>query len=133
MQVRNAVFRALADPTRREILRLLRAAPRTSGEIAARFDSSWPTVSRHLSVLKDAGLVTAERNGQEIHYELNTSVFEELVEHLMELLKPNGAHAAHAPFAALTHQRCRMVDCQRRPSLRRSLPSCCRRQRYDPR
>ena len=57
MQVRNAVFRALADPTRREILRLLRSAPRTSGEIAAQFDSSWPTVSRHLSVLKEAGLV----------------------------------------------------------------------------
>jgi DNA-binding transcriptional ArsR family regulator len=90
MQVRNAVFRALADPTRREILRLLRAAPRTSGEIAALFDSSWPTVSRHLGVLKDAGLVTAERNGQEIHYELNTSVFQDLVEHLMEWVKPNG-------------------------------------------
>ena len=90
MQVRNAVFRALADPTRREILRLLRAAPRSSGEIAARFDSSWPTVSRHLAVLKEADLVTAERNGQEIHYELNTSVFEDLVEHLMEWVKPNG-------------------------------------------
>jgi DNA-binding transcriptional ArsR family regulator len=90
MQVRNAVFRAMADPTRREILRLLRTAPRTSGEIAAKFDSSWPTVSRHLAVLKDAGLVTAERNGQEIHYELNTSVFEDLVEHLLKWVKPNG-------------------------------------------
>jgi DNA-binding transcriptional ArsR family regulator len=47
-------------------------------------------VSRHLGVLKDAGLVTAERNGQEIHYELNTSVFQDLVEHLMEWVKPNG-------------------------------------------
>jgi DNA-binding transcriptional ArsR family regulator len=90
MQVRNVVFRAMADPTRREILRLLRASPRTSGEIAARFNSSWPTVSRHLGVLKDAGLVTAERNGQEIHYELNTSVFQDLVEHLTEWVKPNG-------------------------------------------
>ena len=90
MQGRNAVFRALTDPTRREILRLLRAAPRTSGEIAARFESSWPTVSRHLGVLKEAGLVTAERNGQEIHYELNTSVFEDLVEHLLTWVKPNG-------------------------------------------
>ena len=87
MQGRNAVFRALADPTRREILRLLRAAPRTSGEIAARFESSWPTVSRHLGVLKDAGLVTAERNGQEIHYELNTSVFEDLIQYLMTWTK----------------------------------------------
>lgn len=90
MQVSNAVFRALADPTRREILRMLRAAPRTSGEIAEHFDSSWPTVSRHLGVLKDSGLVSAHRNGQEIHYELNTSVFQDLVEHLMDWVKPNG-------------------------------------------
>jgi ArsR family transcriptional regulator, arsenate/arsenite/antimonite-responsive transcriptional repressor len=90
MKARNAVFRALADPTRREILRMLRTAPRTSGEIATRFDSSWPTVSRHLGVLKESGLVSAHRNGQEIHYELNTSVFEDLVEHLMEWVKPNG-------------------------------------------
>ena len=90
MQMRNAVFRALADPTRREILRLLRAGPRTSGEIAGRFDSSWPTISRHLAVLRDAGLIVAERNGQEIHYELNTSVFQDLVQHLMEWVKPDG-------------------------------------------
>lgn len=81
----NALFRALADPTRRDILKLLRGGPRTSGEIAARFDSSWPTISRHLAVLREAGLVVAERNGQEIHYELNTSVFQDLVQHLMEL------------------------------------------------
>ena len=81
----NALFRALADPTRRDILKLLRGGARTSGEIAARFDSSWPTISRHLAVLREAGLVVAERNGQEIHYELNTSVFQDLVQHLMEL------------------------------------------------
>jgi len=93
MQVRNAVFRALADPTRREILRLLRTAPRTSGEIADRFHSSWPTISRHLAVLRDAGLVVAERNGQEIHYEINTSVVQELIEHLMDWMKPDGRHS----------------------------------------
>ena len=92
MQVRNAVFRALADPTRREILRLLRAGPRTSGEIAGRFDSSWPTISRHLAVLREADLILAERNGQEIHYELNTSVFQDLVQHLVEWVKPDGRH-----------------------------------------
>ena len=80
---RNAVFRALADETRREILALLRTGSKTSGEIASRFDSSWPTISRHLAVLRDAGLVIAERNGQEIHYELNTSVFEDLIQHVM--------------------------------------------------
>jgi len=62
----NSAFRALADQTRRDILRMLRTGPRTSGDIASRFDSSWPTVSRHLAVLREAGLVVAERRGQEI-------------------------------------------------------------------
>ena len=84
----NGAFRALADQTRREILAMLRAGPRTSGEIASRFASSWPTISRHLSVLKEAGLVLTERKGQEIYYELNTSVFQDLVQHLIEWGKP---------------------------------------------
>ncbi len=81
-------FRALADPTRREILRLLRDGPKTSGEIAERFPTSWPTVSRHLAVLRDAGLILSERNGQQIVYELNTTVFQDLVEHLLEWARP---------------------------------------------
>jgi DNA-binding transcriptional ArsR family regulator len=80
----NAAFRALADQTRRDILELLRSGPRTSGEIAARFHSSWPTVSRHLAILREADLVRAERHGQEIHYELHTSVFQDFVQHLLE-------------------------------------------------
>ena len=82
-------FRALADETRRVILRMLRDGPLTSGEIAARFDSSWPTISRHLVVLRDAGLVAAERHGQEIRYELNTSVFQDLAQHLLEWTNPS--------------------------------------------
>jgi DNA-binding transcriptional ArsR family regulator len=81
-------FRALADPTRREILRLLRDGPKTSGEIAQHFESSWPTVSRHLAVLRDAGLILSERSGQQIVYELNTTVFHDLVEHLLEWTRP---------------------------------------------
>ncbi len=81
-------FRALADPTRREILRLLRDGPRTSGEIAERFPTSWPTVSRHLAVLRDAGLILSERSGQQVVYELNTTVFQDLVEHLLEWARP---------------------------------------------
>jgi ArsR family transcriptional regulator len=81
-------FRALADETRREILKLLRDGPRTSGEIAAFFSSSWPTISRHLALLKDAGLVVTQRKGQEIYYELNTSVFQDLVQHLLEWVTP---------------------------------------------
>ena len=83
MQRTNDVFRALADETRRDILALLRERPRTSGDIAAQFGSSWPTISRHLAVLRAANLVVAERNGQEITYELNTTVFEDLVRHIM--------------------------------------------------
>src|SRR6267142_5139460 len=84
----NQVFRALADETRREILRLLRDGPLTSGEIANRFESSWPTISRHLAVLRDAGLVVTERRGQEIRYELDTSVFQDLIQHLIEWTRP---------------------------------------------
>ena len=84
----HATFRALADETRRNILEFLRTGPRTSGEIAAQFHSSWPTISRHLAVLRAGGLVVAERRGQAIYYELNTSVFEDLVQHLMGWMKP---------------------------------------------
>lgn len=89
----NQVFKAMADPTRREILRLLRRGPRTSGDIAARFTSSWATISRHLGVLRDAGLILAERDGQHVRYELNTTVFQDLVEHLLEWTRPGGKRA----------------------------------------
>jgi ArsR family transcriptional regulator, arsenate/arsenite/antimonite-responsive transcriptional repressor len=84
----NAVFRALSDPTRREILELLRSGPRTSGEIADKFSTSWATISRHLSVLKDADLIIAERDGQHVVYELNTTVFQDVVENLIKWLRP---------------------------------------------
>lgn len=73
-------FQAMADPTRRAILDLLRKRSRTSGEIAERFDSAWPTVSRHLAILKDAGLIAAKRNGQFVKYQLRTKAFEEVME-----------------------------------------------------
>lgn len=89
----NDVFRALSDPTRREILEMLRGGPRTSGEIADEFSTSWATISRHLSVLKDAGLILAERNGQHIVYELNTTVFQDVVENLIKWLGPRRSNA----------------------------------------
>jgi DNA-binding transcriptional ArsR family regulator len=82
------IFRALSDPTRRQILRMLKDGPKTSGEIADAFPSSWATISRHLALLREAQLVVAERSGQEIHYELNTSVFEDLVQLLLDWVKP---------------------------------------------
>ncbi len=84
----NDAFKALSDPTRREIVRLLRDGPRTSGEIAEHFPTAWPTVSRHLGQLRDAGLILSERNGQQIIYELNTTVFDDLVEHILEWITP---------------------------------------------
>jgi DNA-binding transcriptional ArsR family regulator len=97
MKTSNAGFRALADQTRRDILQLLRHGPRSSGEIADRFESSWPTISRHLAILREAGLVTTQRHGQEIHYELNTSVFQDLVQHLMQWTKPIVRKPSRAP------------------------------------
>ena len=85
----NAAFKALADPTRREILRLLRNGPRTSGEIADQFPTAWATVSRHLGQLRDAGLIISERQGQQIVYELNTTVFDDLIEHMLDWVKPS--------------------------------------------
>jgi DNA-binding transcriptional ArsR family regulator len=92
----NDAFRALADPTRRDILRLLRGGPMTSGEIAERFPTAWPTISRHLGVLRGAGLVLAERNGQQIVYELNTTVVEELLQQLLAWFGPSTPGAPHA-------------------------------------
>ena len=88
----DAVFKALADPTRREILRLLRSGPKSSGDIAQSFDSAWPTISRHLAVLKEAELVTTERDGSTVRYELDTTVFHDTVEHLLTWIQPRGSN-----------------------------------------
>lgn len=69
-------FKALADPTRRRILELLRSADLTAGELADHFDMTKPSISHHLNTLKAAGLVDAEREGQSIVYSLNTSVLQ---------------------------------------------------------
>jgi len=89
----NDVFKALADPTRREILELLRSGPRSSGEIAEQFTTSWATISRHLSVLRDADLIIAEKNGQHVMYELNTTVFQDVVEHVLKMFRPRRSNA----------------------------------------
>ena len=70
-------LKALADPTRREILNLLKSGKKSAGEICEHFDISAAAISRHLSVLKDADLVYDTREGKFIYYEINTSVLEE--------------------------------------------------------
>ena len=71
------VFRALADPTRRQVLALLRERPLSAGELAARFDVSKPTMSAHSAVLREAGLIDASKHGKSIVYRLRMSVLEE--------------------------------------------------------
>ena len=71
-------FRALNDPTRRDILDLLKDGAKTAGDLAAHFDMTGATVSHHLSILKEAELVTDDRRGKYIYYELNLSVLDEI-------------------------------------------------------
>ena len=82
----NAVSRALSDPTRREVLRLLRERDTTAGEIADRFPLSRSTLSGHFNVLKHAGLIVAEKNGTSILYSLTVSVVEQALAAMLELL-----------------------------------------------
>ena len=75
----NAVFKALSDPTRREILRLLSGGERTAGELASSFDMTKPSMSHHFTVLKEAELIRSRRDGQQIFYSLNTTVLQDLL------------------------------------------------------
>src|SRR5579871_4329967 len=83
----NKAFKALSDPTRREILRLLRRGEMTAGDLAERFDMTKPTMSHHFSVLKEADLLTSRRDGQQIWYGLNTTVVQDLMAWAMDLIR----------------------------------------------
>lgn len=80
-------MKALADPTRREILRALRGGDLSAGDIAARFAMTAPSISHHLNVLKDAGLVSAERDGRHIIYSLNSTTLQELLQELLDFMQ----------------------------------------------
>jgi ArsR family transcriptional regulator, arsenate/arsenite/antimonite-responsive transcriptional repressor len=86
----NEAFKALADPTRRQILQLLRRGERSAGELAEQFDMSKPSVSHHFSVLKQADLITSRREGQQIYYALNTTVVEDLLTMIWGLFSAEG-------------------------------------------
>lgn len=81
------IYRVLSDPTRREILALLRQRDMPAGEIAGHFAQSWPTISGHLRLLKEADLVQADRIGSTITYHLNVSVLEEAMLGLMRAFR----------------------------------------------
>ena len=79
----NTIFKALNDPTRRQILDLLRAGDMTAGDIAEQFDMSKPSISHHLDLLRQAGLVDSVKAGQFVRYTLNTTVLDEMLAWLM--------------------------------------------------
>lgn len=83
----NKAFKALSDPTRRKILRYLKDNDLTAGDISAYFDISKPSISHHLSILKNADLVLWEKDGQKIIYSLNTTVFQEVMKWFLEFLE----------------------------------------------
>jgi DNA-binding transcriptional ArsR family regulator len=73
----SSVFKALSDPTRRQVLEMLRQGPTSAGELAEAFEVSKPTMSAHFAVLREAGLVATERNGKQVIYRLQMSVLED--------------------------------------------------------
>ena len=81
----NRVFKALADPTRREILRLLKQGEKTAGELAEQFDMTKPSMSHHFAALKEADLVRTRREGQQIWYSLNTTVLQDVLAWALDL------------------------------------------------
>lgn len=88
MSIQNTL-KALSDPTRREILNMLKKGSMSAGEISECFDISFAAISRHLSVLRDADLIRDERNGKFIYYELNASVLEEIMLWITDLKGDN--------------------------------------------
>ncbi|MFQ6861800.1 MAG: autorepressor SdpR family transcription factor [Beduini sp.] len=75
----NNIFKALSDPTRRQILELLKEQSLNAGEIAEYFDITKPSISHHLSILKNCDLITDERQGQNIVYSLNSTIFQDVI------------------------------------------------------
>jgi len=97
MMALNQVFKALSDPTRREIIRLLGHGERTAGELAASFDMTKPSMSHHFAVLKEADLVTSRRDGQQIYYSLNTTVLEDVMTRIWDLFGSHNAKGNSVP------------------------------------
>lgn len=98
----DKIYKSLADPTRREILRLLRAGPLSAGEIAAHFALTRATMSGHFSVLREAGLIHGEKTGTTIRYCLHLSVLEEALNMLMSRFSLGGAQTQVAALKSGT-------------------------------
>ncbi len=83
----NEVFKALSDPTRREILRLLGLNEMSAGQLTEKFDMTKPSMSHHFAVLKEADLITCRREGQQIIYTLNTTVVQDMLAWMMDFFR----------------------------------------------
>lgn len=83
----NAIFKALNDATRREILELLKLKDLSAGDIADQFNMSKPSISHHLDILKRADLITSEKKGQFIIYSINTTIMEDVLQWILTLKK----------------------------------------------
>jgi len=83
----NDIFKALNDPTRREILKMLRRRDMTAGEISDKFNMKAPSISHHLDKLKRAGLVTTVKQGQFVLYSINMTIVEDLLQYILTLKK----------------------------------------------
>jgi ArsR family transcriptional regulator len=88
------IFKAISDPSRRKLLKLLQDGSKTAGELAAAFEITKGSLSHHFNVLKAADLVRSERRGQQIVYSLNTTVFEDVAAVLLDLFRVSGAGAS---------------------------------------
>jgi ArsR family transcriptional regulator, arsenate/arsenite/antimonite-responsive transcriptional repressor len=99
-----SAYSALGDPTRREILRLLRDGDLPAGTLAGQFEISWPSVSRHLKVLEGAGLVSSVRRGGNIVYSLQTSVLEDIATEVADMARI-GAPGRTSPAQTRTRRR----------------------------
>jgi len=86
-KMKNKVYRALSDPTRRRVLQLLRDRDMTAGELADQFELSKPTMSGHFNVLRDADLVQSSKVGRTVVYRLNVSVLEEALLSLLDVFQ----------------------------------------------
>ena len=90
----NTLFKALSHPVRRRIIAMLRAGPLASGDIAGAFDMSWPTITGHLNALKEASLVSPERDGPTIRSRLEISAVEDAMAFLMDIVGTGEATTA---------------------------------------
>lgn len=85
--IMNDIFKALNDPARREILKMLQKQDMTAGDIASKFEMTAPSISHHLDKLKRAGLVTTVKQGQFIHYSINTTIIDDILQYILTLKK----------------------------------------------